>query len=68
MVMDNVAQMLLPDPDSQWRLKDCSCGSDEVVYLQVNAEPALWKVRCMKCGKETEDHAIRHNAQLEWNT
>ena len=63
--VDDVVQMLLPEPDSQWRLRRCGCSNDRPVYIQRNT--GLWIVRCMECGCETGEHPIRHDAQLEWN-
>lgn len=70
MKLDNVVQMIKPEPDSQYRLKDCQCGSDQVVYLQLKAYSGqlVWVVRCMNCGKQTRpDTMVRHTAQVRWN-
>lgn len=54
---------IAPAPDSHWRLRGCTCGA-AAVYL---AEGTGWRVRCRACGKETGIHAIRHEAQVDWN-
>lgn len=68
MSFDNVLQMVVPAPDGQFRLKNCLCGSDQTVYLQIlgSGQP-MWVARCMACGKQSAEHAIQHDAQLNWN-
>lgn len=58
----------IPDPDSQFRLRPCSCRSENVGYLKIRAggqEP--WAVRCFSCGTTTDPFPIRHDAQIYWN-
>ena len=41
----------IPDPDSQFRLRPCSCSSENVGYLQIHAGSIKpWAVRCFTCG------------------
>lgn len=68
-IHDFIATMTKPAPDSQFVLIPCSeCGNTDVEY---GSRYALggeeWAVRCVKCGKVTGWHRIRHHAQLEWN-
>ena len=44
----------IPDPDSQFRLRPCSCSSEAV--------------RCFTCGKTSDMFLVRHDAQIYWNT
>lgn len=59
------------EPDSQFRLVNCSCcGGDNVAYVQYSAgrirEP--WKVRCFDCGYTVDkEAACKHDAQGYWN-
>lgn len=71
MCFDDVVELKKPDPMSQYRLKPCSCGSEDVVYLHCRDlyGNVFWKVRCMDCGTETGAmYAVQHGAQLGWNT
>lgn len=61
-----VADIQLPDPDGQFRLRGCSCGSQTVAYLKL--ENGNWAVRCMRCKKTSPPFPVRHDAQLHWNT
>jgi hypothetical protein len=57
-----------PDPDSQFRLRPCSCRSENVAYLQIlSGDGKLWTVRCFACGKTGVPFTIRHDAQIYWN-
>lgn len=68
MTMDNVLQMIVPAPDSHFLLLGCGCGADQTVYLQVvTGNEPKWVARCMVCGKQTQAHPVRHDAQKEWN-
>ncbi len=71
MILDDVVEMQKPDSVSQYRLKDCSCGSGEVVNLLCKDPFGLleWRVKCMSCGADTIcRYPIKHNAQIAWNT
>ena len=59
-----------PDADSQYRLRSCTCGSDEVVYLDCPAcGGVLWRGLCVDCGAHTRgSYSIKHDAQIAWNT
>lgn len=61
-----VADILDPDPDGQFRLRGCSCGSPTVAYLQL--VEGSWAVRCMRCKKTSPPFPVRHDAQIHWNT
>jgi len=71
MVFDDVVAMDKPKEDSQFRLKNCTCGSGEVVYLHC-VDPfghLEWKVKCTDCMRETlHTFPIKHDAQACWNT
>ena len=59
----------IPDPDSQFRLRQCSCSSENVGYLQIHAGSIKpWAVRCFTCGKTSDMFLVRHDAQIFWNT
>jgi hypothetical protein len=59
---------LIPDPDSQFRLRECKCGSGEAEYLLLGgAGEEVWTVQCPKCGIHTPYSPIRHNVQVYWN-
>ena len=67
---DDVVQITKPDPDSQYRLIPCDCGSQEVVYAQyIDAAGApMWRVVCTDCGATVDIHTnVKHQAQLAWN-
>ncbi len=65
MTFDNVVEIIKPDPDSQYRLKGCKCGSDNVAYML--GVDGLWRVRCFDCGCSGSGSAVRHEAQVKWN-
>ena len=67
--MDDVIQVLVPDPESQFRLRRCKCGSDNVAYCQyLLGRQELWRVRCFDCGFTVDRHRLfRHEAQVAWN-
>lgn len=59
----------IPDPDSQFRLRPCSCRCENVGYLQIRiGSRKPWAVHCFGCGTTTEPFLIRHDAQVYWNT
>lgn len=60
---DNI-QVIRPDPDSQYRLRSCVCGSNDVGYIQRNA---LWAVVCCTCGAVGDGKEVMHDAQVAWN-
>lgn len=67
---DDVVEIVKPDPDSQYRLIPCNCGSSEVVYAKYIAPTGspLWRTVCMDCGAKVDTgRSTRHDAQLEWN-
>lgn len=65
MVIDDVIEMKVPAPDSQFRLLPCRCKSDNVAY--VLGTDGKWRVRCFDCGSLGPGAKIRHDAQLLWN-
>lgn len=63
-------QIVKPDPDSQYRLIPCECGSTEVGYIRRISTPPYrveWAACCPACGKMTRYWQIKHTAQIEWN-
>jgi len=67
---DDVVEITKPAPDSQYRLRPCNCGSQEVVYAQyIDAAGATrWRVVCMDCGATADTGtSVRHEVQLAWN-
>lgn len=69
MMISNAIAVVRPQPDSQFRLAPCRCGSDKVAYVQYMTENAeLWRVRCFDCGNVVDKGCtVRHDAQLAWN-
>lgn len=61
----NAIRLVAPAPDSQFRLRKCSCGNDQPVYV-VGCD-GNWRVMCLDCKKETKGHRVQHDAQVEWN-
>lgn len=71
MQMDNVLQIISPDPDSQYRLRPCECKSTNVAYVEYqHPDGERWRVQCFDCGKvlAVDQPATRHDLQLLWNT
>lgn len=57
-----------PEPDSQFRLRPCRCGSDDVVYKSSNTLGAVsHAVKCLACGTMTTWYLCKHDAQIMWN-
>ncbi len=67
--MDDEIQIMVPDPDSQFRLRRCKCGSDNVAYCQyLHGVQEPWRVRCFDCGFTVDRKKVfRHEAQVAWN-
>lgn len=65
----NVIDRKIPDMDSQFRLRPCKCGREDVAYLQIQLDAQTpWVVSCPGCGATTEPFEIRHDVQIFWNT
>ena len=70
MMLDDVIDIKVPDPDSQYRLKPCKkCQSDNAAYEHYNGRGgAAWRVKCFSCGNTVDKgYRIRHDAQIAWN-
>ena len=69
MILDDVIEIIIPDPDSQFRLIPCKCSSDNVVYEHYNGRGgAAWRVKCYGCGCVVDKgNMVRHDAQRNWN-
>ena len=69
MMMDDVIEIKVPEPDSQFRLIPCKCGSDNVAYEHYNGRGgAAWRVKCYACGFTVDKgNRVRHDAQRNWN-
>ena len=72
MSMDDVIQIIAPQPDSQYRLCGCpKCKGDNVAYMQRKTnmvlEGEMWHGKCFDCGYTGDGAVIRHDAQLLWN-
>lgn len=61
----NATRLVVPAPDSQYRLVPCECGNDQPVYV-VGCD-GLFRVQCLECNKETDGFAVQHEAQVYWN-
>lgn len=69
MMMNDVIKIVKPEPDSQYRLRDCACGSDNVAFVnyKVGCEE-LWRVQCFDCLRcEAPATGVRHQVQVAWN-
>ena len=57
-----------PAPDSQFRLRPCKCGSEDVAYQSFQGVfgTVHW-VKCQNCGLQTSLCSCRHDAQVLWN-
>ena len=65
MMLDDAVEIEVPQPDSQYRLVPCKCGSDNLAYvLGVGGE---WRVQCFDCWRSGARAEIRHEAQVKWN-
>lgn len=67
---NDVVEIIKPDPDSQYRLVPCDCGSHEVVYARYIGPggPQYWRVVCTDCKKTVDlQGTVRHDVQVEWN-
>lgn len=70
MMLDDVIEIKVPAPDSQYRLVPCKkCGSDNLAYEHYNGKGgAKWRVKCFDCGYTVDKgYRVRHDAQLAWN-
>lgn len=67
--MGIVPQIVKPEPDGQYRLQPCECGSTEVAYAKSihHRRGVEWAAGCQVCGKMTRWWPIQHHAQIEWN-
>lgn len=69
--LDDAIEIKKPDPDSQWRLKPCKCGSDNVAYVKyLDGPEEAWAVQCFDCGLRVArmpGYKVRHEAQVKWN-
>lgn len=58
--MDDVIEIKVPDPDSQFRLIPCKCGSDNVAYEHYNGRGgAAWRYGCLYSGSGTTTSGCR---------
>lgn len=67
---DKVLETIKPDPDSQYRLCPCRCGSHNVAYVKYPyPDGPRWSVRCFDCGVSMilSYPGPRHDIQLVWN-
>ena len=62
-----MSEFIRPAPDSQFRLRPCVCGSEDVVYKASTEEPRpFYRVMCMSCWRQTPWHLSQHDAQNAW--
>ena len=68
-MLTNATKVLGAEPDSQYRLLPCKCGSDNVAYVQyASGEEEKWRVCCFDCGQTVDTGTpVRHDAQTAWN-
>lgn len=69
MMLDDVIEIKKADPDSQFKLLPCKCGSDNVAYEHYNSRGgAAWRCKCFDCGFTVDKgNRVRHDAQMVWN-
>lgn len=68
MMLDDVIEIKVPQPDSQYRLVKCQCGSDNVAYVRYEDQgEELWRGQCFDCGRTGNGAKVRHEAQVMWN-
>lgn len=65
MRLDNMVEIIKPEPDSQYRLRPCKCGGDNVAYML--GVDGLWRGHCFDCGHSGAGAKVRHDAQQAWN-
>lgn len=68
--MDDVFEIIVPTPDSHWRLLPCKkCLGDNVAYAHYNGRGgAAWRCKCFDCGHAVDKgNRVRHDVQLAWN-
>lgn len=65
---DSIIRIQTAEPDGQYRLRNCGCGSDNTAYVlfEENGQE-LWRAQCFDCGTVSSGHKVRHDAQMEWN-
>ncbi len=69
MQINDFIQVSKPDHDSHFKLLPCLCGSDNVVYVQYQAdETEFWRGQCFDCQRAGAGAAIKHDAQQIWNS
>ena len=61
----NAIRLVVPAPDSQYRLVPCDCGNDQPVYVM--GCDGAWRAAYLDCGYETEEFPCKHYAQEAWN-
>lgn len=62
------AQIIRPDPDSQYRLVPCKCGYGDVAYARkITTHGVEWAAGCLTCERCTRIWTAQHAAQIEWN-
>lgn len=67
---EDVLEIDKPAPDSHYRLRDCLCGSSQVVYAKYihTTGAELWRVVCTDCGAAVDlQTPVKHTVQVEWN-
>lgn len=64
--LGDLVEIEKPDPDSQYRLRPCACGSSDVYYICYGYY-AFYTAVCNTCGKQTTLNRTKHHAQIEWN-
>ena len=68
MMLDDAIEIKVPQPDSQYRLVKCQCGSDNVAYVRYEDQgEELWRAQCFDCGRTSMGAKIQHETQLAWN-
>lgn len=59
-----IVQVVLPAPDSHFRLRECGCGG---AARYVGYDTDEWAVECTVCGKTGVRGRLRHDVQVHWN-
>ena len=72
MSMDDVIQIITPEPDSQFLLLPCPvCHGNNVAFVQRKTnmvmQGEMWHGKCFDCGYTGDGAVVRHDSQRNWN-
>ena len=69
MKLDDTIEIRVVDSYSNYRLRPCQCGSDNLAYVKyAGADGPRWRVQCFDCGHIVDKGCeVQHDAQMAWN-